>query len=128
MDRHLRRAALLPLTMAALVVLAGCEQPGPNAPLVVKGGQPDRAPRLMRYYGCASCHTIPGVPTANGRIGPPLKGLRERAFIGGVLSNNPDNLVAWIQNPRAIAPGTAMPHTGIPEQEARDVAAYLYAR
>jgi cytochrome c len=37
-------------------------------------------------------------------------------------------MVRWIVNPQQFSPQTAMPATGITEEEARDVAAYLYAR
>ena len=89
------------------------------------GGDPDRAPDLMMRYGCAGCHTIPGVPGANSRVGPPLRQVASRVYLGGVLTNRPDNLVRWIVNPRAISPKTAMPVTGISETDARHVAAYL---
>jgi len=89
------------------------------------GGDPGRAPELFVRYGCAGCHTIPGVQRANGRVGPPLRQIAGRVYIGGVLTNRPDNLVRWIVNPRAISPKTAMPVTGISEAEARHVAAYL---
>ena len=88
-------------------------------------GDPDRAPELMTHYGCAGCHTIPGVPGASGRVGPPLQQVAGRVYLGGVLTNTPDNLVRWIVNPRAISPKTAMPVTGISEKDARHVAAYL---
>ena len=114
--------------LAAVALVAACERPGPDAQAAVQGGDPARAPQLMRYYGCAACHEIPGVPGATGRVGPPLKGLRDRAFIGGVLSNNAENLVRWIQDPQKISPRTAMPQTGITEADARHVAAYLYSR
>jgi len=58
---------------------------------------------------------------------PTLEGLLERVYIAGVLQNTPDNLVAWILDPPRFAPHTAMAPTGIRDQEARDVAAYLYA-
>ncbi|MBO1075509.1 cytochrome C (plasmid) [Roseomonas marmotae] len=92
------------------------------------GGDPARAPALLTRYGCGGCHAIPGVPGADGRVAAPLAGLRERVFIGGVLRNTPENLVRWIVDPRAASPRTAMPATGITGAEARDVAAYLYAR
>ncbi len=92
------------------------------------GGDPVRAPALLTRYGCGGCHAIPGVPGADGRVGPPLGGLRERVYIAGVLPNTAENLLQWLQDPPAHAPGTAMPPTGITEAEARDVAAYLYAR
>ncbi len=92
------------------------------------GGEPDRAIPLMIRYGCGGCHAIPGVPGADGRVAAPLSGLRERVYVGGVARNTAANMVAWIVDPRAMSPRTAMPATGITEAEARDVAAYLYAR
>jgi cytochrome c2 len=89
------------------------------------GGDPDRAPDLITRYGCAGCHDIPGVQGASGRVGPPLRQVAGRVYIGGVLANRPDNLVRWIVNPRAVSPKTAMPVTGISEADARHVAAYL---
>jgi len=56
-----------------------------------------------------------------------LNGISERQYIGGVLTNTPDNLISWIRAARVINPQTAMPTTNVPEQDARDMAAYLYA-
>jgi cytochrome c len=92
------------------------------------GGDPAHGPILMIRYGCGGCHTIPGVPGADGQVGPVLSGLRQRVYVGGVVRNTADNLVAWIVDPRALSPRTAMPVTGISQAEARDVAAYLYSR
>ncbi|MEY9185516.1 cytochrome c [Bradyrhizobium sp. USDA 326] len=92
------------------------------------GGDPSRAPALIRRYGCAGCHTIPGIPGSDGQVGASLSDLRTRVYIAGVATNAPDNLVQWIVTPQAFSPRTAMPATGITEAEARDVAAYLYAQ
>ena len=92
------------------------------------GGDPARAPGIMRRYGCGGCHTIPGLAGADGQVGPPLTGLVHRVYIGGGANNSPDNLIRWIVSPQTFAPHTAMPATGITEAEARDVAAYLYAQ
>lgn len=91
------------------------------------GGDPARAPELIRRYGCAGCHTISGIPGGDGQVGGPLQGLRKRVYVGGVVPNTPDNLVRWIVLPQQFSPRSAMPATGITEGEARDVAAYLYA-
>ncbi|MGJ4929252.1 c-type cytochrome [Bradyrhizobium sp. HKCCYLS2038] len=99
-----------------------------RAARAMTGGDPDHAPELMRRYGCAGCHTISGITGADGQVGPPLTGLRQRVYIGGVANNSPDNLVQWIVSPQTFSPRTAMPATGITEAEARDVAAYLYSR
>lgn len=94
----------------------------------MSGGDPGRAPEIFRRYGCSGCHTIPGIPGADGQTGAPLTGLSRRVYIAGVLENNSDNLVAWIVSPRRFAPQTAMPATGISSQEAKDLVAYLYAQ
>jgi len=95
---------------------------------VMTGGDPDRAPAIFRRYGCAGCHTISGIPGADGQAGAPLTDLSKRVYIAGVLENRPDNLVAWIVSPQRFSPQTAMPQSGISEQDARDLAAYLYAQ
>ena len=95
---------------------------------MMTGGDPGRAPAIFRRYGCAGCHTISGIPGADGQTGAPLTELSKRVYIAGVLENRPDNLVAWIVSPQRFSPQTAMPQSGISEQEARDLAAYLYAQ
>ncbi|MET3522237.1 MULTISPECIES: c-type cytochrome [Mesorhizobium] len=94
----------------------------------ITDGDPARAPEIFRRYGCSGCHTIAGIPGADGQTGAPLTGLSKRLYIAGVLENNSDNLVAWIVSPRSFSPRTAMPATGISQQEAKDLAAYLYAQ
>ena len=90
------------------------------------GGNPDNAPALLVRYGCAGCHVLSSVPQAVGNVGPALDNIARRHFVGGVLENSPENLIRWIVDPRAIDPQSAMPRTGITQEEARDVATYLY--
>jgi cytochrome c1 len=59
-------------------------------------------------------------------VGPPLIYLSQRTLIAGQLPNTPENLVRWIENPKAIERHTAMPDLGLTEDQAYDVAAYLY--
>src|SRR4051794_18653106 len=99
-----------------------------NVASAMTGGDPARAPALIRRYGCAGCHTIPGIPGGDGQVGGPLTDLRKRVYVGGVVPNAPDTLIRWIVSPQTFSPRTAMPATGISEAEARDVASYLYAR
>lgn len=94
---------------------------------IVSGGDPTRGKEVIIRSGCGACHDIPGIPAARGRIGPPLATIGQRALIGGMLGNSPENLVQWIGNPRAINPGTAMPALGLTMQQARDAAAYLFS-
>lgn len=92
----------------------------------VPGGDANRARPAIQMYGCGSCHEIPGVAGAHGAVGPPLTGMGKRAYVAGKLPNDPANLVYWIQHPQAVWPGNAMPDLGVTDQDARDIAAYLY--
>jgi cytochrome c1 len=49
-----------------------------------------------------------------------------RTMIAGELPNSPDNLVRWLRNPKAVESGTAMPDLGLSDDQAHDIAAYLY--
>ena len=107
-------------------LLIGCSSNEEQASLV-EGGDPRRGAQLIQRHGCHSCHRIPGIPGANSYVGPPLNGWSDRQYIAGSLQNTSDNLIAWIMEPQAIRPGSAMPDMDINEQEARDIAAYLLA-
>jgi putative membrane protein len=126
-----RRAALLPGGGSALgiacaaLLLAGCSDRMDSPAVRVAGGDPERAPQLFRSYGCTACHSIPGVRGPDAWVGPPLTSWSKRSFIGGVIANEPENLVRWIVDPPSINPLTAMPVTGASVDEARHMAAYL---
>jgi cytochrome c2 len=96
--------------------------------IAMAGGDPARAPDIIRRYGCAGCHTITGIPGGDGKVGGPLADIKNRVFVGGVVTNTTDNLIAWIVSPQSFSPRSAMPASGISEAEARDVATYLYSR
>ena len=52
---------------------------------------------LMIQYGCPTCHVIPHVPGAVGKVGPSLEGLSQRSYVAGTLQNTPENLIHWLQ-------------------------------
>lgn len=88
---------------------------------------PTRGPALIQAYGCGACHRVPGVPLATGTVGPRLDQLNNKVYIAGILPGSPQNLTVWIMNPQEISPRTAMPDLDVSEQDARDIAAYLYS-
>lgn len=117
------------LAVAMAVVLGGCAQGHVAEPApVVQGGDPERGQTAILGYGCVSCHVIPGLPEADARVGPDLDGLATRRIIAGQHPNRPEVLVRWLQNPQEMRPGSGMPDMGVSEQDARDIAAYLYSR
>lgn len=124
--RH-RFTALLAITASAMA-LAACGWFGEvGEPVVdVPGGDPVLGKQLIQDFGCVSCHSIPGINNATAHVGPPLDAWSDRAYIAGLLTNEPNNLIDWIVNPQRFEPGTAMPTLGVTEEEARDMAAYLF--
>jgi cytochrome c len=90
------------------------------------GGNVKRGQQLIYSYNCGSCHTIPGVAEANGKIGPTLGKIAGRVYVAGLLVNTPENLSRWISGPQEIFAGTAMPDLGVTKKQADDIAAYLY--
>ncbi len=89
-------------------------------------GDARRGADLVRTYRCGGCHDIPGIAGAHGNVGPPLQRIGTRTYIAGYIQNSPDNMAAWIEDPQKALPGNAMPKMGIPQKDARDIAAFLY--
>lgn len=118
------------LALACLVIggglLSGPACGGPAgitaaASVDVAGGR-----RLAGQYGCAACHAIPGADVT-GFVGPPLRDLARRAYLAGAIPNTPDRLIEWIRFPDRVRPGTLMPDTGVSDEDARTLAAFLYS-
>ncbi|WP_176737025.1 c-type cytochrome [Oligoflexus tunisiensis] len=80
----------------------------------------------LEQYGCGSCHIIPGVREAHGRVGPSLARVDEQIYLAGHLPNDPENLMRWIMDPQSVDPKTLMPDLNVSRSEAEDMAAYLY--
>lgn len=123
--------ALARLGMAAILLLAGCgDERRPLAPRSqatdLAGANMGRGRQLISRYGCVACHTVPGVKGPTSKVGPPLEKMALRGYIGGVLPNTPQNLVRWLLDPPAIDPRTAMPNMGMSDEDAKDIAAYLF--
>ena len=90
------------------------------------GGDPGSGRLLLRQFGCGSCHEIPGVAAARGKVGPPLAGVARRVYLAGTLPNTPEAMAAFIRDPQRADPKTAMPDMNVGEEHARDMVAYLY--
>jgi cytochrome c len=90
------------------------------------GGRPSIGKLTVRRLGCGACHQIEQVPGADGQVGPSLKALTGRAEFGGKAPNDPQSLIAWIEHPQSMSPGVGMPDIPMSDQDARDMAAYLY--
>jgi cytochrome c2 len=120
------RPHALPRLVLLLLLAGACGRASADQRRSAGIGDPERGRGAIARDGCGSCHLVPGVRDAVGLVGPPLLHWSRRGYIAGRLPNTPDDLVRWIVAPQAIEPGTAMPTLGIPVDEARDIAAYLY--
>jgi cytochrome c2 len=74
---------------------------------------------------CAACHVVPGVPEAKGRVGPSLAGIARQQILAGHFANDRMIMAEWITHPQAMLPGSAMPDTGLTDQQGAEIAAYL---
>jgi len=127
-----RRRALASRSGVLLILIsmlaAGCDRT--NEPDRVAreltGGDPIRGRDAIHNYGCDTCHTIPGILTATATVGPPLTAVGRRTYLAGRLENTPENMIRWIKHPRSVDEQTAMPETGVNDQDGRNIAAYLY--
>jgi cytochrome c len=123
-----RRFSILLLLGTAMFLSACTSESTRNREMArLTGGGDVRAGAVaIRHYGCQGCHVIPGIPGANGVVGPPLVGLKTRVYIAGSLPNTTNNLMQWIQKPQELRPHTAMPDMNVTDRESRDITAYLY--
>jgi cytochrome c2 len=118
------RLTLLALAAAGLLA-AGCNSQGPQIAAHAIG-DPQRGAALIQVNGCGSCHDIPHVSGANGRVGPPLTYIGQQTLIAGLLPNTPANMITWLKAPQSVVPGNGMPNMELSDHDARDIAAYLY--
>jgi cytochrome c len=107
---------------------ARSELPAVMTPAANVPGDPNVGRMLFEQRGCGGCHTLRGLPSAVGVAGPRLDNTAVRPTIAGdQISNTPDNMARWIFDPPSIKPSSTMPAVGVTEQEARDLAAFLYS-
>lgn len=111
--------------LGILALLAGCGAKIPPPEEMVAGGDARRGRAALERRDCAACHVIPGIRWPRGQVGPSLEDLAHRPNLAGKFPAGGEHLVRWIMDPPAMAPRTAMPEVGVPEAEARDMAAYL---
>jgi cytochrome c len=122
------KALYFGLAITAGIFLSACSGQVNNLP-ELRAFTPENVEagrHLIAGYGCGSCHSIPGIPGADALAAPPLDHFYDRRYIAGVLPNTQDNLIRWISSPQQIKPANGMPDLGVTDDEARDIAAYLY--
>ena len=127
--REVLKACAACAVVSCVLAASSCHDNGGGAwraAAQMTGGDPGRGRAAIKRYGCQACHTIPGVEGADSLVGPPLDRIASRTYVAGVVTNTPGNMVRWIRDPHGVDPLTAMPNLGVSEEDARDIAAYLY--
>jgi len=119
------RHVLLAVIIAAIGA-TGCDSNYDQVARDLTGGEPTRGPTAIRKYGCDTCHTIPGVLSADASVGPPLTQIARRVYLAGRIENTPENMLQWIRHPHSVDDKTVMPEMGVSVQDGRDIVAYLY--
>lgn len=128
---RMRVIAHEPEELQRWVAAYNAPKPAPTDPLAVQGQQ------VFFRSMCIACHSIAGTP-AVGRIGPNLTFMGDRWAVGaGAEHTSVEALTAWITNPHDLKPGArmpgirteggGMPPTGLTEEDAHAVAAYLFS-
>ncbi|WP_404828332.1 c-type cytochrome [Sphingomonas parva] len=112
-------AALLPFTS-----MPACKMP-PDDRHPMPQADAERGRLAMNGAGCGSCHSAPGV-WPEGEVGPSLDSFAQQTLIAGRLPNRADILADYVRNAPKYVPQSGMPAMPLTEEEARDVAAYLY--
>jgi cytochrome c2 len=115
-------------TVILVLMVTGCGMltASQDARVEETGGNIARGEDLVRTKGCLACHSAPGMASVDNGFGPDLDGFANRRLIAGAAENEPDTLIQFLMVPRSVAPGTAMPSLQLTEDEARDIASWLY--
>ena len=139
------------IAMMPFVLLVSACEPPPGQRQMVPTADPDNGRRVIQRRstsgsGSPSTALIVSSFTAEGMVGlvpalaimlganvgtavtaeAAIPILRDRGLIAGRLPNNPETLARFVRDAPSLVPGTPMPAMPMSEQEARDVAAYLY--
>ncbi|MBR9764510.1 MAG: cytochrome c family protein [Rhodobacteraceae bacterium] len=86
------------------------------------------------FNKCKACHKVDGTngtgPHLDGVVGRPVDAVDGFSYSGALEEHfdvwTPENLQAFLENPRSAAPGTKMSFAGLKDMEDRaDVIAYL---
>ena len=66
---------------------------------------------------CGGCHTVQGIPEAQGKVGPELTDWSDNPLIADTLTNTDENLRIWLKDPPAVKPASLMPNQNLTNNE-----------
>lgn len=74
---------------------------------------------------CIGCHTVEGIPQAQGQAGPDLTHQAGRPLIADTLTRTDENMRKWLSDPAAVKSGVLMPKPNLTDDEMDDLIAFL---
>ena len=84
-----------------------------------------QAKAVFESLSCVNCHMIKGT-ASQGKFGPDLTHLMSRhTLASGMITNTPQHLREWINDPQEIKPGVLMPSFKLTDKQLDQVVAYL---
>lgn len=112
-------------TIIAILASCGRSEKIPVASAPAGPSSPARGKQLLTQYGCISCHRIPTVEGAKGKIGPALDHIGSHPMLSNKFPNDLATLTRWLQNPQSMDPDSSMPDLDVTPADARDISAFL---
>jgi cytochrome c2 len=117
----------------AAYLVPEADAPVAAEPPELKGADLGKGRQLVEAKGCGSCHVFTGAPIQASappsmdprefdrafKLAPDLRVTRERT--------TPARLLAWLEDPKAVKPDSAMPKIALTPAEAKDIAAFLWS-
>ena len=97
-------------------------------PSIAASGETQPGLDVFLAKGCIGCHTIDGVPSAVGLVGPDLTHFGSRTTVAANILEKTEggtNLAKWLRDPPGIKPGSIMPDLNLTEGEISAVTMYL---
>ncbi len=107
------------------------EEPSPTpiaqepAQGTLPGVDADAGKAVFVSKGCVGCHTVQGIPEAQGKVGPELTHQASNPLIAGVLPNSVENLRGFLKDPASVKPGVVMPNLALTDTEIEALVALL---
>lgn len=88
-------------------------------------GSPEEGKTIFINKACIGCHTVEGIPEAQGKVGPDLTRQAGGSLIAGVLPRTDENMRKWLADPPAVKPGALMPNQNLTDDEIDALIAFL---
>ncbi len=125
-NMRFRVMAQTPADFDVWVAAQKAPAPEPTTPIAIQGKE------LFGRSACIGCHTVAGIPQAQGKIGPNLSHIGSRETIAaGILDNTPELMAKWLKNPPAVKPnagtkpGWSMPNLNLTDEQVTQLVAFL---